>query len=148
MMLAVGGYYPSRTKVTETYELTDGRWFLRQNYPVQGFITNPALIVKDDTIYSFGGNDILTYYSIIAKFENNSWVTLSGKLSAARSNHAALLINNKVWIIGGWKSDETYMTEICEFKMDDVSCEGKFDDLSRYKPAAFQVQNSYLDSCL
>jgi hypothetical protein len=101
----IGGQGAGSTYLNDVWSTTDGvHW--TQETPSATFAgrTVSSVVAFNNTLWLFGGTNGTTIFSDIWKSTDGaSWslVTPSSSIASARYGHAAVVYNNRIWVVGG-----------------------------------------------
>lgn len=99
-----------------TYNLSTDTWAQKASASVGGRTNVPlAYNTTDGKIYFFGGNGAGDDYNDLHRYDivNNTWEQVVGSVPgvSARRCSSMGILNNKVYIIGGWEDSPGYLTD-------------------------------------
>ena len=133
-LLVVGG--PAH-RTTETLSLNNWQWNIVEPYPNVNDVQATNIISHRQSFYVFGGvfNYTLVTNEILC-FKNGNWSKV-GDLLSKRVHFSVILIDNRVFIVGGEKK---HQNEICNLSKT-VKCEQDYIiNYQNYKqPVLFSV---------
>ena len=120
--LFVTGHFTDKPEIrghqrTEIYQISKEKWTNGTNYPEVDLIYSAATINYQSYFYVLGGQTRLFYdtqfttSTRIMQFDpsTDTWVFI-GRLTEGRYDHSAIMIENKIYLIGGQKD---LPSEVC-----------------------------------
>jgi hypothetical protein len=112
-----GGYgnHTAGTPILWTYTLATDTWTQKTSAPVGRTEVPLAYNSADSKIYTFGGNIAGDDYNNLHRYSiaGDSWEQVCSSVPGISARRACNLgiINNKVYIIGGWEDTPGYLTD-------------------------------------
>lgn len=98
----IGGYTNSGyTNIVYMYDTINNTWTQKANLPIADAFLS-AVTTDSNTIYTFGGSNLSGILNKTYKYNisSNTWTEMAD-MQSKKSNAPAVVVNNKVYVIGG-----------------------------------------------
>ena len=125
--------------VTELYNFENETWSMGGDYPTA--VRYNSVFFYNGNFYCLGGMRPSdgAYLSTVAKYVDGRWEVLPSGLNFARTKPGTLVINDSLWVIGGFGD---FPLEVCDYTEEGVDCKDKGNSYSS-APMAFLVDENF-----